>query len=91
MPDGWTAESGGRPRFAIDHYLEERAVWVGWRGIRVQNRHRPLSTYMALLLGHGLELRHFFKPAPNGSDPEKTDRCRRVPYFHIMEWRKPAI
>ncbi len=91
MPDGWTAEGGGQPRFSIDRYLEERAVWVGWRGIRVQNWHRPLGTYMALLLGNGFELRHFSEPAPSGGDPEKADRYRRVPYFHIMEWRKPAI
>lgn len=91
LPDGWAAEGGGQPRFSIDHYLEERAVWTSWRGIRVQNWHRPLGTYMALLLGHGLELRHFSEPAPSGGDPEKADRYRRVPYFHIMEWRKPAI
>ena len=91
MPDGWKADEGGQPRFSIDHYLEERAVWVSWRGIRVQNWHRPLGTYMALLLGNGLELRHFSEPAPNGGDPGKADRYRRVPYFHIMEWRKPAL
>jgi 2-polyprenyl-3-methyl-5-hydroxy-6-metoxy-1,4-benzoquinol methylase len=37
MPDGWSQDSGGELRFHIDHYLEERAVWVGWRGIRIQN------------------------------------------------------
>ena len=91
MPDGWKADAGGQPRFSIDRYLEERAVWVSWRGIRVQNWHRPLATYMAFLLGHGLELRHFSEPAPSGGDPGKADRYRRVPYFHIMEWRKPTL
>lgn len=90
MPDGWTADEAGQLRFSIDHYLEERAVWVGWRGIRIRNWHRPLGTYMALLLANGLELRHFAEPAPNGGDPGKADRYRRVPYFHIMEWQKPA-
>ena len=88
-PEGWTREEGGPARFCIDDYLEERAAWVSWRGIRVQNWHRPLSTYMSLLLDLGLELRHFAEPAPTGGDPAKATQYRRVPYFHIMEWRKP--
>jgi len=89
MPDGWTTGSDGRRRFCIDHYLDERAVWVSWRGIRVQNWHRPLGTYMTALLDHQLVLRHFVEPAATGGDPEKADRYRRVPYFYIMEWQKP--
>lgn len=90
MPGGWQADETGQLRFSIDHYLEERAVWVGWRGIRIKNWHRPLSAYVTLLLANGLELRHFAEPAPTGGDPRKAARYRRVPYFHIMEWRKPA-
>jgi SAM-dependent methyltransferase len=76
--------------FVIDHYLEEREEWVSWRGIRIRNWHRPLSLYMSLLLGQGLELRHFDEPSPVGGDPEMVERFRRVPFFLIMEWRKPA-
>jgi SAM-dependent methyltransferase len=90
MPNGWHQDEAGQLRFSIDHYLEERAEWSEWRGIRIRNWHRPLSTYMALMLGNGLELRHFAEPAPSGGDPQKAARYRRVPYFHIMEWRKPA-
>ncbi len=90
LPDGWIPGGPGRLRFHIDHYLEERAVWVAWRGIRVQNWHRPLSTYMRLFLDNGLELRHFSEPAPRGGDPDKADRYRRVPWFHVMEWQKPG-
>lgn len=89
-PTGWTREAGGALRFRIDRYLEERPEWVAWRGIRIQNWHRPLSSYMQLLLGQGLLLRHFDEPAPQGGDPAKAERYRRVPYFHIMEWQKPA-
>jgi SAM-dependent methyltransferase len=91
MPDGWQLDSDGQPRFSIDNYLDERAVWVSWRDIRIQNWHRPLSAYMAPLLEGGMQLRHFCEPAPTGGDPQKAERYRRVPYFHIMEWRKPAI
>ncbi|MCK0196061.1 class I SAM-dependent methyltransferase [Ancylobacter sp. 6x-1] len=90
QPQGWTRDPDGRLRYAIDDYLEERAIAVGWRGINILNWHRPLETYMRLLLGLGLHLRHFAEPAPEGGDPEKAARYRRVPYFHIMEWQKPG-
>ncbi len=61
MPGGWS-----EGRFCIDRYLEERASWVSWRGIRVQNWHRPLSAYMEPLLRSGMLLRHFAEPAPAG-------------------------
>jgi hypothetical protein len=89
MPDGWNLDSDGHERFCIDRYLEERAVWVDWNGIRVQNWHRPLSTYMTTFLNSGLELRHFSEPVPTGGEPRKAARYRRVPWFNIMEWRKP--
>lgn len=63
---------------------------MSWRGIRILNRHRPLATYMTLLLEAGMQLRHFAEPAPTGGDPQKRDQYRRVPYFLIMEWEKPA-
>lgn len=85
---GWTRDGDGSLRFGIDNYLEERAEWVGWRGIRIENWHRPLSRYMELLLEAGLTLRHFDEPAPHGGPPDKAARSRRVPYFLIMEWQK---
>ena len=89
LPVGWSKANEGDARFCIDHYLEERATWVSWRGIRIQNWHRPLSHYMELFLSQGLILRHFAEPSPTGGDPARSDRYRRVPWFHIMEWQKP--
>jgi SAM-dependent methyltransferase len=89
IPDGWTKEPDGTRRFYIDNYLEERAAWVSWRGIRIRNWHRPLATYMTLLLDAGMQLRYFSEPAPTGGDPQKRDQYQRVPYFLIMEWQKP--
>ncbi len=90
MPASWTRDLMGRARFSIDDYLQERATWAAWSGICVQNWHRPLSRYMALLLDQGLVLRHFDEPVPTGGDPGRVARYRRVPYFLIMEWQKPA-
>jgi len=87
QPAGWTRD--GSARFTIDHYMDERPIWLSWRGIRIQNWHRPLSKYMTLLLDQGLVLRMFVEPEPSGGDPARIAIHRRVPYFHIMEWQKP--
>ncbi|MDA9434833.1 class I SAM-dependent methyltransferase [Bradyrhizobium sp. CCBAU 51627] len=89
QPMGWTRDGEGTARFTIDHYMDERPIWLSWRGIRVQNWHRPLSRYMTLLLDQGLVLRMFVEPEPSGGDPARIASHRRVPYFHIMEWQKP--
>lgn len=87
---GWTRLADERPAFALDHYLEERSAWVEWRGIRIVNWHRPLSTYMTLLLDQGLRLTHFDEPAPLGGDPDRAARYVRAPWFMIMEWTRPG-
>jgi SAM-dependent methyltransferase len=85
--DGWKRSLFGMS-FSIDHYLQERPIWSEWRGIRIQNWHRPMQSYMKALLDCGFVLRHFDEPAPQGVDDAKADRYRRVPNFFIMEWEK---
>ncbi len=86
---GWRTDWHGRPRdFPIDAYLDARPVRAAWKGIDVINWHRPMSTYMSLLIDAGLRLTLFQEPAPTGGDPAKADRYRRAPYAHVMEWRR---
>jgi SAM-dependent methyltransferase len=87
---GWLRDERGRESFCIDEYLTERQHWIEWSGIRICNWHRPLSFYMAALLALGLQLTYFSEPLPNGGDEAKAARYRRVPYFLVMEWRKPG-
>ena len=89
-PGGWRNGPDGTSYFVLDRYMGERSDWIGWGELRVLNWHRPLSTYMQLLLGTGLELRHFDEPMPHGGDPEQLHQCRRVPPFVLMDWQKPA-
>ncbi len=88
---GWIRDVFGNLRhYPVDHYLEERAFWTEWRGIRIVNHHRPLNTYMHECLSVGLQLRYFGEPAPIAGAPEpKADRYRRAPWFVVMEWVKP--
>ncbi|AUH33839.1 class I SAM-dependent methyltransferase [Paracoccus tegillarcae] len=86
---GWRRREDGSKYFALDNYLDERAEWVSWGEIHIRNWHRPFGRYMELLLNAGLRLTHFEEPAPTGGDPDKVERCKRVPFFHLMEWQKP--
>lgn len=89
---GWIRGLGGTLKhYPVDHYLEERAFWTEWRGIRIVNHHRPLSAYMREFLRHDLRLSFFEEPAPIAGAPEpKAERYRRAPWFVVMEWSKPA-
>ena len=86
---GWASLPDGRRVHAMDHYLEEKAAWIAWKGIRIQNWHRPLSTYMTLLLDEGLTLTHFAEPRAHGGDPARQAHYDRAPWFMLMEWAKP--
>jgi SAM-dependent methyltransferase len=81
---------GSYLHYPLDNYLDERAMWVSWRGIRLRNWHRPLSLYMSLLLAQNLRLTWFDEPAPHGGDAEHVARYRRAPWHMVMEWRKDA-
>ncbi|MGD9979112.1 MAG: class I SAM-dependent methyltransferase [Hyphomonadaceae bacterium] len=77
--------------YPVDHYLDERSMWIEYRGIRIVNHHRPFSTYMKLLLAQDLQLAYFDEPPPRAGAPlPKAAHYRRLPWFHVMEWKKPA-
>ena len=75
----WLTGSDGKRQFCLDQYLDERAQWSAWRGIRIRNWHRPLPAYTSTLLEHGLLLRFCAEPTPIGGDPAAADRYTRVP------------
>lgn len=88
---GWSRLADGRAAYAIDRYLEVASALIEWRGIRIRNWHRPLSTYMRLLLDQGLTLTHFDEPAADPDGPtERVARYNRAPWFMVMEWAKPT-
>ena len=89
---GWIKDRAGQRLFyPIDHYLEERASWIEYRGIRILNHHRPMKAYMRALIEAGLRLVYFDEPAPTSHAPvEKATSYLRAPWFHVMEWVKAA-
>jgi SAM-dependent methyltransferase len=89
---GWVKDdSGRRLYYPVDNYLLQRAMWIEYRGIRILNHHRPMSTYLRALLGAGLALCFFDEPAPIADAPApRALDYSRAPHFHVMEWVKPA-
>jgi SAM-dependent methyltransferase len=89
---GWVKDGDGRRlHYPIDNYLQERAMWIEYRGIRIVNHHRPMSTYLSTFLGAGLTLTYFDEPSPSADAPaSRATAYRRVPWFLVMEWLKPA-
>lgn len=87
---GWIRTTNGKPAYAFDRYLEARVEWITWAGIKVRNHHRPLATYMSLLLEAGLILKQFDEPSPHGGDPAIVEKYRRAPWLMMMTWQKPA-
>ena len=66
-------------------------MWIEYRGIRILNHHRPMSTYMRALLDEGLRLVYFDEPVPIADAPtEKAANYRRVPWLFVMQWLKAA-
>jgi hypothetical protein len=90
--EGWIRdEAGRRLHFPVDRYLDEFSFWLEWAGIRIENWHRPLAAYMEALLESGLHLTFFAEPAPMSGEAPRRENYRRVPWFVVMEWRRPSI
>ena len=88
---GWITDSEGRPtHWPVDRYLDEHSYWIAWNGIRIVNWHRPLSAYMGAFLEHGLQLAFFSEPEAVSGDPARAALLRRVPWYVVMEWRRPG-
>jgi 2-polyprenyl-3-methyl-5-hydroxy-6-metoxy-1,4-benzoquinol methylase len=91
VDQGWVrGDKGEHLHFPVDNYLREVPLWIEWSGIRIQNWHRPLAAYMTAFLDAGLILKFFAEPAPVSGEPEHQERARRVPWFVVMEWQRPA-
>jgi len=84
----WVKDGGGRRLYrTVDRYMECFSMWVAWKGIEIENYHRPLSRTLQAHLDAGLELTHFLEPLPAPDSPYYADEFR-VPTFQVMAFRK---
>jgi SAM-dependent methyltransferase len=91
-PQAWVRDEDGKSLFvAVDNYFDVKPNIVAWSGIEIVNYHRPFQDYMLAFLSNGLHLTDFKEPRPSEEElrehPGSADAAR-VPYFHVMQWRK---
>lgn len=80
-------DQGALLHVAVDDYFNEHGKVVSWSGISVVNYHRPFQSYVQALLDAGLQLTAFEEPVPISDSPRMASGFR-VPFFHVMQWRK---
>lgn len=81
---GWVKDKNGhKTHREVDRYMEEFALDLEWRGIRIRNYHRPLSYTLGLFLDQGFVLTRFVEPLPDPAEPNYKDE-HRVPTFQIL-------
>lgn len=89
---GWVKDdTGERLHYPVDRYLDEFPFSLEWAGISIRNWHRPLGAYMEAFLDCNLQLSFFSEPPAVSGEPAHRAKHHRVPWFVLMEWRKPLV
>lgn len=84
-------DTGERTAWLVEHYGTRQRVVAEWNGIRVNNYHRPLSTYFMHCLNVGFALRFFEEQIPTPEELEQNPGLAVhliCPYFNIQVWGK---
>lgn len=82
---------GNRIGWHLDNYAESRQITSEWSGIKINNYHRPLSTYLQTFLATGFTLKSFDEAIPTDEEIAETPELaaqRICPYFNLQVWIK---
>ncbi|MGH7048130.1 MAG: class I SAM-dependent methyltransferase [Stellaceae bacterium] len=87
---GWSDAQGHRS-WPVDAYLDEGPRKTDWLASGVVKQHRTIATYLNLLIGCGLALRHVAEwgPSPEqiAAHPAWADERRRPPFLLVAARR----
>lgn len=86
-----TDENGNKTAWLVERYGSRHQCIAEWKGIRVHNYHRPLSTYFQAFLERGFELRFFDEPVPTDEEVKVVPNLAVSfisPFFNIHVWQK---
>jgi SAM-dependent methyltransferase len=84
---GWSRDKDGTRVWPVNHYLEDGAREVDWLGKGVLKQHRSMSTYMNMLVRHGLTLEHLEEWGPTDTQAEAQPSLldeRQRPNFLLL-------
>ncbi|AZO76796.1 MULTISPECIES: class I SAM-dependent methyltransferase [unclassified Bosea (in: a-proteobacteria)] len=89
---GWSQDESGLPVWPVGAYLDEGRRITDWLADGVVKQHRTLATYLNLLIGLGLRLRHVeeWGPTPEqiAAEPDWA-RERERPAFLLIAAERP--
>ena len=86
------SETGERTAWYVEHYGVRQQIVAEWGGIRINNYHRPLSTYFTHCLRTGFQLKSFEEQIPTEDEIAANPKLKIhliCPYFNIQVWQKP--
>ncbi|HTV44720.1 MAG TPA: class I SAM-dependent methyltransferase [Stellaceae bacterium] len=88
---GWSEAAAGHRSWPVDAYLDEGPRRTNWLVTGVVKQHRTIATYLNLLIGCGLVLRHVAEWGPSAEQiavhPEWADERRRPPFLLVAARR----
>ena len=89
---GWITDASGRRSWPVNSYLDEGARQSNWLADDVLKQHRTFSTYLNMLVRHGLSLSHAEEWGPSDAElaaqPALADERQR-PTFLLLAAQKP--
>jgi ubiquinone/menaquinone biosynthesis C-methylase UbiE len=86
--DRWVKDAEGNRLYrTVDNYMDEFSMRVEWRGISIENFHRPLSSLFRPYFEAGLSMIDFLEPLPEPTSTGYDDE-RRCPTFQIYVFQK---
>lgn len=88
---GWQKDRDGTRLWPVNHYLEDGAREVDWLGKDVLKRHRSMTTYLNMLIRHGLMLTHIEEWGPTdaqaAAQPSLLDERQRPNFLLVSAAR----
>jgi SAM-dependent methyltransferase len=89
---GWSRDKDGTRLWPVNHYLEDGPRDVDWLGKSVRKQHRSMTTYMNMLVRHGLALEHLAEWGPTDAlveaQPSLLDERQRPNFLLVSASRR---
>jgi SAM-dependent methyltransferase len=89
---GWSEDREGTKAWPVNHYLEDGPRTTDWLAPRVIKQHRSMTTYLNMLLHHGLTLTHLEEWGPtevqSAAEPSLMDERHRPTFLLVSALRR---
>lgn len=84
---GWSTDKNGTKTWPVNHYLEDGPRVTEWFAPGVLKQHRSMTSYLNMLIRHGLRITHVEEWGPTDAQAEKHPELldeRQRPTFLLV-------